>query len=107
MLAIILAIILLLLLGFSIWLVISLRRLSRLELKTLAKTPCPSCSHVFGENVALSAKDEYMRRCHKRMKDNPEVMINFSRIWKVKCSTCGAESDYDSKHLTLQAKAET
>lgn len=64
------------------------------SIQRLAEQSCPSCGGVYGRDVAVRARKEYLKECERERVASPEYRIHFAYAWSVQCPECAALGEY-------------
>src|SRR5687768_1124702 len=86
------------------WLEIRTKQFWARQLSTLAAHHCPKCGQVFGQSVAVAAREAHRAQCDKARLQHPNCKINFSRVWPVRCPACSFTTEFDSETLQLKTR---
>jgi endogenous inhibitor of DNA gyrase (YacG/DUF329 family) len=76
--------------GFA-WLQLSTRRVIERQISALASVACPTCGATVGSEAARRAREAYLAACQKQIAANPQLRLNFARVWEAQCPQCQSQ----------------
>ncbi len=81
------------------------KSIQRRAVSALAALNCPNCGKPFGQATAVAARTAHIASCEEMRRQRPDLLINFSRVWKVRCQCCDAAAEFHSQTMKLTSPA--